>query len=241
MADEVGLPLLHEEQVDGVAAAVFQDIRIRMPFVPALFKALAADPDALLPAWLQARALYDDPAAALPVDRLRRLADPGLELDPRPELRSALRPFAETLPFMLLVAASLTLTLDGVLPLCDPPEPALPPPGVVPPPELPDRADHPLFVEICRVYGTQHLPSVYRMLAARGLLEEVWQVAGPFFASAEGAALAERVGLAADVAAARFPQYAYFRVERARPVVEQLRSALPRNLVLAVAFAGQSH
>jgi hypothetical protein len=241
VADEIGLPLLHEEQVDGIAAAVFQDVRARMPFVPALFKALAADPEVLVPAWLQARALHDDPAAAVPVDRLRQLADPGLELDPRLELRSALRPFAEALPFMLLVAASLKLTLDGVLPLREPPDPALPPPGAVPPPELPDRAEHPLFVEICRIYGTQHLPSVYRMLAARGLLEEAWQVAGPFFASREGAALAERVGAAADAEAARFPQYAYFRVERARRVVEELRTALPRNLVLAVAFAGRKH
>src|SRR5207245_2351336 len=54
-----GLPLLHEEEVDGVVASVFVDIRARMPFVPALFKALAADPKALVAAWLQARAIYE--------------------------------------------------------------------------------------------------------------------------------------------------------------------------------------
>jgi hypothetical protein len=52
-----GLPLRHEEQVAGLAASVFRDIRGRMPFVPALFKALADDPDAPLAAWLQARGL----------------------------------------------------------------------------------------------------------------------------------------------------------------------------------------
>lgn len=159
MAEETGLPLLHEEQVGGLAASVFQDIRARIPFVPALFKALADDPEARLAAWLQARALYDEPAAAAPAERLRRLADPGLALSPTPEVRAAVRPFVEELPFMLLIVASLTLTLNGALPLREPPEPELPLLGPVPPPKLPDRGEHPLFPEICRVYGTRHLPS----------------------------------------------------------------------------------
>jgi hypothetical protein len=237
MAEEIGLPLIHEEEAGGLAASVFQDIRARMPFVPALFKALASDPEALLPAWLQARALYDDPAAARAAARLRLLAEPGLSLSPSAELRAAVAPFVEELPSMLLIAASLLLTLDGVLAPGEPPEPALPPPGPVPPPELPDRAEHALFAEICRTYGTRHLPSIYRMLAARGLLEDAWQAVGPFLASAPGAALADELGRAADREAAAFPQHAFPQVGRSRPVVEQLRRALPRNLVLAAALS----
>ena len=41
----IGLPLLHAEEVAGVVSSMFVDIRARMAFVPALFKALAADPE----------------------------------------------------------------------------------------------------------------------------------------------------------------------------------------------------
>ena len=73
---------------------------------------------------------------------------------------------------------------------------------------------------------------------ARGLLEEAWQAAGPFLASGRGAVFVDELGHAAERAAAWFPQYAFPQVERARPVVEQLWRALPRNLVLAVALSG---
>ena len=76
----IGLPLLHEEEVEGVVSSVFVDIRARMPFVPALFKALAADPDSLVAAWLQARMIYDDPRspAAAPLRAGFRSADDGV-------------------------------------------------------------------------------------------------------------------------------------------------------------------
>ena len=70
----IGLPLLHEEEVEGVVSSVFVDIRARMPFVPALFKALAADPDSLVAAWLQARMIYDDPRSPVAADEIRKSA-----------------------------------------------------------------------------------------------------------------------------------------------------------------------
>lgn len=234
-----GLPLRHEEQVAGLAARVFQDIRSRMPFVPALFKALADDPEALLAAWLQARALYDDPAAGAAAESLRGLAWPQLDFRPAPELGEAVRPFVAELPFMLLIVSSLGLTLDGVLPLRPRPDPALPPPGPVPAPEFSDRGEHPLFADICRVYGTQHLPSIYRMLAARGLLEEAWRAIGPYLAADDGRALVERLAAEANRAASAFAGCSFFGVERARPLIDQFRQALPRNLVFAVAASGQ--
>jgi hypothetical protein len=233
-----GLPLRHEEQVAGLAASVFQDVRSRMPFVPALFKALADDPEALLAAWLQARALYDEPAAGAVAESLRALARPSLDVRPTPELADAVRPFVAELPFMLLIASSLGLSLDGRQPVLPLPEAALPEPGPVPAPEFSDRGEHPLFAEICVVYGTQHLPSIFRMLAARGLLEEAWGAIGPYLAGDEGRSHVERLGEEAERAAAAFPDSSCFGVERARPVIDQFRRALPRNLVLAVAASG---
>ncbi len=239
VTEPVGLPLRHEEEAEGLVASVFLDIRRRMPFVPALFKALASDPEALLAGWLQARALYDDPAAADAADALRRAAlpSPGLVPTPTPELAETVRPFVEELPFMLLIVSSISLTLDGAIVLQALPEAGLPSPGPVPPPEFPDRGEHPLFAEICRVYGTRHLPSIYRTLATRGLLEESWRAIGPFLERDAGRALVERLGSDAERAAAAFPDYAFFGVERARPVIEQFRQALPRNLVFAAAAA----
>src|SRR5262245_14256918 len=49
--------LVHEEDARDLVLSVFTDVRARMPFVPAIFKALAQEPSALLLAWLQARAL----------------------------------------------------------------------------------------------------------------------------------------------------------------------------------------
>ena len=41
--------LLHEEDATGLVLSVFADVRARMPFVPAIFKALAREPAALCP------------------------------------------------------------------------------------------------------------------------------------------------------------------------------------------------
>ncbi len=233
-----GLPLRHEQDVDGVAASVFRDIRRRMPFVPALFKALAHDPDALLAAWLQARALYDDPQTATVAAGLRAQSRPGLALRPPLELRAAVRPFVEELPFMLLIATSLGLTLEGELPLRRRPAANLPPAGPVREPEFSDRGEHPLFVDICRAYNTQHLPSIYRMLAARGLLEESWAAIGPFLTSARGRMLAAELSATAAAHGRRFPEVAFCNADSARAIVDQLRPALPRNLIFASAASG---
>ena len=231
----VGLPLLHEEDVEGIVSSVFLDIRRRMPFVPALFKALATDPDTLLAAWLQARAIYDDPRSAAAANVIRQQAHAELGYRPSRRVRDTVAPFAAELPHMLLIVASLQLSLDGELPRQPCPEPDLPKPGAVPQPEFSDRGEHPLFPEICAVYGTEHLPSIFRSLAAGGVLEEAWAAVGPFLTSPEGASVIARVDTEADTRAKTLPELASFNVERARPVLEQLRRALPRNLILAVA------
>ena len=69
-----GLPLRHEDEATGLVAAIFADVRRRMPFVPALFKALAVDPAVLEIAWLQARGALRRPALAAVEAALRGAA-----------------------------------------------------------------------------------------------------------------------------------------------------------------------
>jgi hypothetical protein len=228
--------LLHEEDATGLVLSVFTDVRARMPFVPAIFKALARDPDALVPAWLQARALYDDPRAADAATRLAELARPRLAYRPSPAVRVAAAPFAADLPRLLLIVTSLGLSLDGVLPLKEPPAPRLPAAEPLPPTPVPEQRDeHLLYAEIREVYDTEHVPSLYKALAADGVLEESWAGIGPFFATPEGTGLVEAVTAAAEREAGAFPEYAFFAAEKARPVLAQFRVALPRNLVFATA------
>ena len=155
----IGLPLLHEEEVEGVVSSVFVDIRARMPFVPALFKALAADPESLVAAWLQARMIYDDPGAPAAADEIRTSAQVSIDFRLSIRVSEALAPYVTELPFRLLIVTSLRLSLSGELARQPPPELDLPAAAPVPKPEFSDRAEHPLFPEICMVYGTQHLPS----------------------------------------------------------------------------------
>lgn len=228
--------LLHEEHATGLVLSIFADVRARLPFVPAIFKALAREPAALEPAWLQARALYDDPRAAEAAARLAELARPDLAYRPSPAVREAAAPFAADLPSLLLVVTSLGLSLDGVHPLREQPAPSLPAPAPLPPTPVPElREEHPLYAEIRAVYGTEHVPSLYKALGADGVLEEAWAGIGPFFGTPEGARLVGAVEAAADREARAFPEYAFFAAEEARSVLAQFRVALPRNLVFATA------
>ena len=213
----IGLPLLHEEEVEGVVSSVFVDIRARMPFVPALFKALAADPESLVAAWLQARMIYDDPGAPAAADEIRTSAQVSIDFRLSIRVSEALAPYVTELPFRLLIVTSLRLSLSGELARQPPPELDLPAAAPVPKPEFSDRAEHPLFPEICMVYGTQHLPSIFRALAANGLLADTWNAIGPFLASSEGAAAVARVVSEAENRARAMPEVASFAVESARP------------------------
>jgi hypothetical protein len=228
--------LVHEEDATGVVLSVFADVRARMPFVPAIFKALAREPAALVPAWLQARALYDDPRAAAAASRLAELAHPRLAYRPSPAVQEAAAPFAADLPSLLLIVTSLGLSLDGVLPLREPRAQSLPPPAPLPPTPVPEqREEDPLYSEIREVYGTEHVPSLYKALAAEGVLAESWAGIGPFLGTPGGARLVAAVAAAAEREAGSFPEYAFFAAEEARPVLAQFRVALPRNLVFAAA------
>ena len=90
--------------------------------------------------------------------------------------------------------------------------------------EFSDRGEHPLFPEICGVYGTQHLPSVFRTLAANRVLEETWAAVGPFLASPEGATAVARVGRQAGIRRER-SRGCLLDTERARPNLDQFSRA----------------
>lgn len=233
------LELRHEEEATGRVAAVFADVRRRLAFTPALFEALAVDPPALERAWAQARALLDEPGLAAAAARLRAAAAPPRPARPSAAVRAAVAPFDAELPGMLLVVSSLGLALDGRLPLAAPPPLALPAGGRPPEPTVPAlRGEHPLYAEIRALYGTAHVPSLYRSLAARGLLEQAWRTAGPLLVGAEGRARVARVARAGEREALRLCRLACFDAESARGIVEQFRVALPRNLVVVTALSG---
>jgi hypothetical protein len=147
-------------------------------------------------------------------------------------------PFVAELPAMLLIVSSLRLSLDHELPLQPTPAPNLPEAAQVPEPAFSDRGEHELFEEICTVYGTQHLPSIFRTLAAAGVLEEVWGATGRFLASPAGAKAITRVATEAAHQARALPDAVSFRAEQARPILDQFARALPRNLIIALAAAG---
>lgn len=93
--------------------------------------------------------------------------------------------------------------------------------------------------EIRAVYLTQHVPSMYWALAARGLLDEPWPAIGPFLAGEAGKELVGAVCAAAEAQALRFPEFAFLGAESARAVLDQFRRALPRNLVFALAASAR--
>ena len=231
----VGLELLHEDEAEGIVSSVYADVRRRMPFVPALFKALAADPDTLVAAWLQARAIIDDPRSRIAADAIRESARVRLDYRPSSRVREIVAPFVAELPFMLLIVTSLQLSLSGELARRPKPELDLPAEAPVPEPEFPGRAEHELFAEICAAYGTQHLPSIFRTLAANGVLEEAWAALGPFLTSPAGADAVALVSREADIRARSMPEVTSFDVPTARPVLDQFSRALPRNLIVASA------
>lgn len=226
----------YEDEAPPRVAAVYADIRRRMTFVPALFKALAADEDALESAWLQARTIVDDPRFGAVTDRVRAAAATRSTTVPSPPLRDALAPFAADLPGMLIIASSLRASLDGELTRGEPIGTIEP--GTAPPessvPEV--RGEHPLYEEIRAVYGTAHVPTLYRSLAARDLLEQGWSLAAAVLRSPEGV---ERIRQVADVGreeALGLGTVGCFTAESTRHIVDQLVIALPRNLVVVLSI-----
>jgi hypothetical protein len=230
--------LRHEDEARGVVAAVFSDIRRRLAFTPAIFKALAVDPLALERAWVHARAILDDPRCAAATDRLRAAARAPETAPPTAAVARAVAPFAAELPGMLLVVSSLGLALDGRLALVPPPPLGVTADDAPPEPTVPEaRGEYPQYADVRRLYGTAHVPTLYRSLAALELLDEAWPIAASLLEGDAGRSLVAAVAAAGDEEALAFEETACFDVQRTRPVLDQFRIALPRNLVVALALS----
>jgi hypothetical protein len=160
--------------------------------------------------------LHDDPRAGARPPGFA--ADAGLSYTAGTTVRDAVRPFHEALPSLLLAVASLRLTLDGVLRRRPLPAAPLPRSAPTPVPGVPDEGDNPsLFPEIRRVYGTEHVPSMYRSLAARRLLAEPWAAVGPYLDGAAGREQANHLRALAEAEAQRFPDVAFLGSKQPDP------------------------
>lgn len=197
------VPMAPERAVTGRVAAVYADIRTRMPFVPSFFKSLALNPVYLELVWLQVRELTDPLDAEAEALRRRgaELAGaagaPVLPAGPR----EVLVPFGPVVPRMLLTAELAAGLLGGEI--AEVPRPPLelapaagpiaaPAMDVVEPAAARD-ADRTLYADIQQTYGVPFVASLFRALAARGELAPAWAVAGPFQRSPGGRRLAERL------------------------------------------------
>ena len=238
---DVPFELRHEADVEGVVAAVFADIRRRMTFVPAIFKALAVDPEALERGWLQARGLFDHPGFADAAGRLRSLATPLSAPSGSPDFAKAVAPFVAELPGMLLVVSSLGLALDGRIPLRAPPPLGLSTADTPPEPIVPELHDHhPRYDDVRALYGTAHVPTLYRALAAQGLLDAAWPFVEKVLGDESAAHRVERLAVSGEDEAVNLTEWGCFDLQRMKPVLDQFRIALPRNLLVAVALGGAS-
>ncbi|HUG65889.1 MAG TPA: hypothetical protein VMK83_11780 [Gaiellaceae bacterium] len=234
---DVPFELRHEADAEGVVAAVFADIRRRMTFVPAIFKALAVDPEALERGWLQARTLVDHPGFADATERLRSQAAPSSAPTGSPGLAEAVAPFVAELPGMLLVVSSLGLALDGRIPLRAPPPLGLDHDDTPPEPIVPELHDHhQRYDDVRALYGTAHVPTLYRALAAHGLLDEAWATVEEVLTGEGAAERVERLAASGEDEALGLADWGCFDARHLKPVLAQFRIALPRNLLVAVAL-----
>jgi hypothetical protein len=194
------VPMAPERAVTGRVAAVYADIRARMPFVPSFFKSLALNPAYLELVWLQARErsdALDAEAEVLRRDGLALAAAAGAPVLPA-GARDVLEPFGPVVPRMLLTAQLAAGLLRGEVPEVERPPLDLPPalapiPGPameVVEPAAARGADRALYVDIQQTYGVPFVASLFRALAAAGELAPAWAVAGPFQRSPAGRRLA---------------------------------------------------
>lgn len=238
---DMSFELRHEADAQGVVAAVFADIRRRMTFVPAIFKALAVDPGALERGWLQARALVDHTGFAAATGRLRSQAATQPAPTRSPALAEAVAPFVAELAGMLLVVSSLGLALDGRIPLRAPPALGLSPDDSPPEAIVPELHDHhPRYADVQALYGTAHVPTLYRALGAHGLLDEAWPAVERVLAGDGATERVERLTTAGEQEAHTLTDWACFDAHHLKPVLDQFRIALPRNLLVAVALGDTS-
>ena len=184
-------PMVEESQATGAVAGVYAALLVEMPMVPSLFKSLALCPGYLVLAAEQALPALGDVTFRELADGLVSSVTDASTPPADAEVCSALAEFVDPLSQMSLLAAGLRLALDGDLH-------ASPAPGHFPPdrpvrPQRPAPSTHEapaveLYSQIRSALRTPIVNSVWRSLAADGLLRSAWAVLGPQSGGVEEAA-----------------------------------------------------
>lgn len=178
-------PMVEENEATGRVAACYGAILESHPFVPSLFKSLAVCPGYLVVAWDQAsHALPRDDFAASAAQLLSLAATADESASPigDEEVRTALGQFVDPLARMLLLASGLLAGLEGAL--AGAAARATPPPRTRPSPDGPvpsqwDASADDIFGQIRRALDTPIINSLWRSLAAKGLLQRAWTDLAP--------------------------------------------------------------
>jgi hypothetical protein len=174
-------PMVEEHEATGRVAAVYGQILRSMPFVPSLFKSLATCPAYLVLAWDQASHALADPRFGEAAASLSAAARDLVEAPPDERVRRILARFVDPLGRMLLTSVGLLLALEGRLvgqaasPVPADPEPVEAKAGVPSQWEVDASAT---YGAIRRDLDTPIVNSIWRALAAEGVLEVAWSALG---------------------------------------------------------------
>lgn len=175
-------PMIEESQATGTVAGAYAALLDQMPMVPSLFKSLAVCPGYLALAAEQALPALSDPTFGELAERLASSVAGAATPPPAPEVRSALATFVEPLSRMLLMAAGLRLALDDRVDAPPAPGRSVDPRPVRPQRPAPSTQEAPaseLYGQIRATLRTPIINSVWRSLAADGLLQPAWEALGP--------------------------------------------------------------
>ncbi len=244
-------PMVEEYEATGLVAGVYAEILDAMPFVPSIFKSLAACPRYLALAWRQAAPVLGGEGFEATADALARSVKDAAEPPPREEVRQVLGRFVGPLGRMLLLSAGLLEALEGRM-TGQPADGPLPEPAPVEPaqgtPSQWDAPDYDTYGAIRAALQTPLVNSIWRTLAAEGLLGEAWAVFGPQVAGSRTSADRLQDDAVAAARAVEWPvlasreAMAAHGVADAAPAMASILDAyvktLPRVLALVASSSG---
>ena len=184
-------PMVEESEATGVVAGVYAELLTRMPFVPSLFKSLALCPGYLVLAYEQSVGVLDGDELPASGQQLAASVRDAVRPPEQEQVRQTLAAFVGPIGRMLVLSSGLLLALDGELDA--PPAPGERPATrpVEPDRPAPSQWEAPApsaYGEIRRALDTPMVNTIWRRLAADGLLEQAWSVLGPQAAASRPAA-----------------------------------------------------
>jgi hypothetical protein len=193
------IPMQEERGATGAVSAVYAQVRAVSPVVPSPFKSLAINPAYLALAWAQVsdvRAPIDRMATRLATharDCVKESGGPALSA----AAAEALTDSGYLVPQTMLMVELLVGLLEGSIEERPIPEGVLIEPelqtGRTRSPSLPmvgqedaGGLDSDLYNDIQHVYSVPFVSSIFKILAAKGILQDAWMTARPFQNAPEG-------------------------------------------------------